>query len=610
MEPTSLLRDFAIITGAGATALLVFRAVKLPPVLGYLIAGILIGPFTLPRVAIVELDSIRSIADLGLVVLLFALGIEFGWDRIRRVGLRVVFIAAFEIAFMVWLGYQTGLAVGWTSTEAFFLGSAMAVSSSAVLSRLLRDSGQLGSRRGQVIIGILVIEDFAAVIFLSVLTGIATTGVSDAPHVGQLAGKLALFAIAALVLGGLIVPRALALIERLGSTELLLLAGLGMCFGVAVVADEFGLSAAAGAFLIGTVVGDSAHSHLLGRITAPVRDLFGAVFFVSIGMLVDFAGLGSLVGPVLVVGAVFIVGKVVINTVATFLIGEGPRTALQVGTGMPQMGEFSLAMVRVGSGPGGVLGAAVSPVITVTTVASTFLAPFAFRSAGPVADFLARRSPALLKTYFDAMTRALAAARAAIAVRGGPEGEVFRGVRRVLMNVALIAVLVAAGTVASRFSSALAGEFELAALTVALLIAGAVVFLCLPPSVIIVRTTSDLGERLAQQVMAMWPGAGPRGVDPAPVPQVARVIRLSIRVVLVLIAMLWALPLVLSLFSISVMVWPVVALIAAVAAFFTYRSARLIHGELEAAFRRTVMGDGPERSVAPGADGGPEGDTR
>jgi CPA2 family monovalent cation:H+ antiporter-2 len=597
VEPASLLRDFAIITGAAAAALFVFRLLRLPPVLGYLVAGVVISPYTLPEISVLEFESIRSMADLGLVVLLFALGIDFGWERIRRVGLRVVFIAAVEIAFMVWLGYQIGLALGWTSTEAFFLGSALSISSSAILAKLLRDSGQLSTRRGQLIIGILVIEDFAAVILLSVLTGVAATGgATGASDIGLLAGRLALFAVAALVLGTLFVPRIVTVIERLQSAEMLLLASLGMCFGLALLAERAGLSAAAGAFLIGTVVGDSVHSQLVGRMIAPVRDLFGAIFFVSIGMLVNFSELGGAVVPAIVVISVFVAGKFLINALATFLTGEGPRAAVEVGTGMPQLGEFSLAMGKIGADKG-IIAAPVNPVIVLTTVVTSFVAPFIFRSAKPLSDLADRRSPALLRQYFMGLTRALDVARAALAVQGPVAREIRQAARRVMVNVGIIALLVAVGTLLLRVSIELSGELHVARTTFGLLIGAVVMFLSVPSVVIIFRSTSDLGERVADEMIGLWP----EGADRLRRTAFAHVIRLSVRATLLVSAAIWGLPFVLNLFALGSFARPVAIAVVVLLVLFTFQSARRIHRQLEVTFRKTLLGEQvPEKRQGPG----------
>lgn len=588
MEPQSLLRDFAVITAVAAAALFAARLLRQPPILGYLIAGVIISPYTFSSFTLLEFESIRAMADLGLVVLLFALGIEFGWERIRRVGLRVVFIAAVEIAFMVWLGYQTGLLLGWSSTESFFLGSALSISSSAVLAKLLRDSGQLSSRRGQLIVGILVIEDFAAVILLSVLTGVAETGTSSAGDVGALAGKLALFAVGALVLGTLLVPRIVSVIERFQSAEMLLLASLAGCFGLALLGEKFGLSAAAGAFLLGTVVGDSSHSQVIGRMTAPVRDLFGAIFFVTVGMLVNFGDAGRVFVPVLVVVAVFMAGKLVINMLATFLTGEGPRTALEVGTGMPQLGEFSLAMVKVGADKG-VLGAAVNPVIAVTTVVTSFVVPFTFRASGHIAGFAERRAPALMKQYFMGLTKALDIARRALTTQGqGPFAqEIRRDARRVLVNLGVIALLLAIGTLALRFSTGLSGEVHLAKTTFGLISATVVMFLSVPPAMIIYKSSAELGDHLADQAIGLWP----EGPDARRKRAFAHVIRLSIRATIMVVSAIWALPFVLNLFSLGSFAVPVSIVAVVLLVVFTFQSARKIHDQLEVTFQKTILGE-------------------
>jgi CPA2 family monovalent cation:H+ antiporter-2 len=176
----ALVRDFAVIMTVAGAAILLFRKLKQPPILGYLIAGVVVGPFTLPllglQAPVTNADSIRLLADLGLVLLLFAVGLEFGWQRIRQMGLRVILIGAIEITFMVALGYEIGILLGWTATEAFFLGAALSISSSAIIVKMLRDTGQMFKPHGRLIIGILVVEDFAAVVLLSILSAVGTTG--------------------------------------------------------------------------------------------------------------------------------------------------------------------------------------------------------------------------------------------------------------------------------------------------------------------------------------------------------------------------------------------------------------------------------------------------
>ena len=235
VHEAGLVRDFAIIMVVAAAVLVVFRRLGLPPILGYLLAGVLIGPYTFARAPIGDLDPLRLLADLGLVLILFSLGLEFGWDRIRRLGIIIAFIGAFEVGVMISRGYGLGLLFGWNSTEAIFLGATMAISSSAILIKVLGDAGQLHGRRGRLIIGLLLVEDFAAVVLLAVLSGVATTGAGTIGDIGWLIGKLALFSVAALVFGAIIVPRILDLVADFHSREILLIASLGMMFGLALL---------------------------------------------------------------------------------------------------------------------------------------------------------------------------------------------------------------------------------------------------------------------------------------------------------------------------------------------------------------------------------------
>ena len=230
IEEFALIKDFAIIMAVAGGALLLFRRLGLPLILGYLFAGVIVGPFTLPNPPIEDVETVRLLADLGLILLLFAVGLELGWERIRQVGVRVVLIGAIEITFMIALGYEVGLLLGWSGKEAIFLGAALSISSSAILLKMLRDTGNLMGIRGSLIVGILVVEDFAAVILLSVLSGVATTATFEAGDVGWLIGKLAIFTAATLVFGAILVPRLVELSARYRSRETLLIVGLAALF--------------------------------------------------------------------------------------------------------------------------------------------------------------------------------------------------------------------------------------------------------------------------------------------------------------------------------------------------------------------------------------------
>ena len=582
---SGLLRDFAIIMAVAGAALVLFRQLKLPPVLGYLLAGVIIGPFTLPIPLVKNLDTIRLLADLGLILLLFGIGLEFGWQRIRAVGTRVILIATVEITIMFALGYEIAVLLGWTGTEAVFLAAALSISSSAILMTMLRESGQLLHLRGRLMIGILVVEDFAAVILLTVLAGVATTETTNPGDVGLLVAKLAIFGVAALVFGALFAPRLIHFVNRFRSDETLLITGLALCFGLALAAQQLGLSAAAGAFLIGAVLGDSHHSEQMDRIMSPVRDMFAALFFVSIGMLMDISLAAHFIVPTLIVSGVFIAGKVVAVTIGTLLAGYGGRPSLAVGMGMPQTGEFSLAMVKLGVDSGSI-GSFFYPVIVGATAITALAYPFIFRSANAAADFLQRRSPRLLQQYGESLVLSLAALRSAFRFRSPRARRIQHSGRLILLNLGIIIVLIAMGTGVLRFTPQLSELIHLAQDLLGLAIGGAVVALCVPPAWAIWRSLRTLTDGIADFVL---PGLI-READ-APIGGNLRVLlRDSILVLLLILPAIWSIPLISHLLSLGSLSAPIpiammVGLIAGLAG-----AAFQIHHVLERTFSRTLLG--------------------
>lgn len=584
-EDFGLVRDFAIIMAVAGGALVIFRQLGQSTILGYLIAGLIIGPFTLPDPLIREIETIRLLADLGLILLLFALGLEFGWERIRQIGLQVIIIGTLEITFMIALGFEIGLLLGWNGKEAFFLGSALAISSSAILVKMLRDSGRLTDTDGRLIVGILVVEDFAAVVLLSVLSGVATTNTADAGEIGFLIGKLAIFAASALVFGALFVPSLIKFVARFQSQETLLITALALCFGLAVVAHELGISAAAGAFLIGTVMGDSDHSEELLSTMSPVRDMFAALFFVSIGMLVDLSLFTSFIGPALAVSAVFIVGKIIADTTGTFLTGHGGRTALKVGMGMPQIGEFSLAMVKVGSDHGAV-GTFMYPVVTVTTAITSLVYPFLFRSANATASFLERKSPALLHQYVDNLSSWLFILRSSFNLKSDAAKQIRRNGLGVLLNLGIMIVFITAGTIILRFTQDLADLTHLPENIVGLIIGVSIVVLCIPPAIFVWNELRSIADQLTTLLFSrsfasrqLWRRENVRAI-----------FRDTILAVVVILVAIWAIPLMTQLLSIGEFSIPVAILLIAGVVFLTGRAAFKVHKVLEATFSRTFLG--------------------
>ena len=489
-ESIGLIRDFAITMAVAGIALVVFRAIHMPPVLGYLLAGVIVGPITLSGLdfgplagvqgPVQNLQTIRVLAELGLVLLLFGIGLEIGWHRIRQVGLKVVVIGLVEMATMFALGYELGDWLGWTQTERIFLGAALSISSSAILIKMLRDTGSLFQLRGQLIVGILLVEDFVAVILLTVLAGVASADATSLGDIGVLAVRLTIFAVAVLTIGALLAPRILNYIFRFESEEMVLIATLTMCFGMALAAHQLGLSAAAGAFLIGMILGDTEHSEQISRLMNPLRDMFAALFFVSLGMLMDIFTIGDYLVPALIISAVFIVGKVLADTLGTLLAGEDGRTALQVGTGMPQLGEFSLAMAKTGVDHGSV-SSYFSPALTVATAITALIYPFIFRSPVAVANFIARTSPGWLTQFSGVLFVWLTSSRRSSVLGARLAGEVTHSVQRIMLNIGIIVVFIGLGAIGLDFAQHASQWMGIGEGMVTLLLGGALIAGCIRP---------------------------------------------------------------------------------------------------------------------------------
>ena len=492
-----------------AVGLALARLVRQPPVLGYLLAGMVIGPFTLPTPLISNQDTIGLLAELGLILLLFGIGLELGWRRIRGIGIQVLVIGVVEISVLTLLGvWVATILPGIDSSLALYLGGAMAISSSAILLKGLRDGGNLNERWGQTIVGILLVEDFAAVILMTVLAGLATTGAASLTEAGILVLKLGIFCVVVLVIGTLLAPRLMRVLSRFQWDETLLLASLGMCFLMALCATFLELSSAAGAFMIGVVIGDTAASERVARLVSPVRDMFSALFFLSIGMLIDYRTLDDYIVPALVVVGVFMTGKIVANTVGSILAGRSPEDSLKVGMTMPQMGEFSLAIGRLS--PADVMGsAALGPVLSICTVITAALSPLTSRAAYPLSALANRRAPNLLRETMLSITLGVDIFWSALSLPARTGERSRNAGRAILINICIIGILSAAGTGVLYFAPETLGDFlPLSSGVAGLVVAGVVIGLSVPPAVRIWGSLNVLAQ-LATNTPGAWPvGSG------------------------------------------------------------------------------------------------------
>jgi CPA2 family monovalent cation:H+ antiporter-2 len=584
MEEITLIQDFAVIMVVAGMVTLLFRRLRQPPVLGYLIAGVLVGPYTLPFSPITDTHTISLLADLGLVLLLFSLGLEFSWQKIRQVGLSVLLIGGIEIITMISLGYGLGRMMGWSVIDSIFLGAAMHISSSAIIVKIFRDTGILNRTASKLVVGILVIEDFAAIAIIAVLSGIATNGVANFAEIGYLALKLVIFTITTLVIGALIIPRVIRFTGRFNSKEALLITGLGLCFAMALFSRYLGLSVAIGAFLMGSLIGDTEHSEDIADVTAPVRDMFAALFFVAIGMLINVREIKDFLVPGIIVASVFMLGKIISNTTVTFINGYDGKTALRTGVPMSQMGEFSLYITKIGI-ESGVVMSYLYPIVALATAITSFIAPYLIRSVDSIADFIDRNSPKLLNTYITRLSESLETLRTNMSSDSVASYITRHAVRSIVINLVIVMVLASIGSFAFPYMTDVAGFLGLRRDVVGLILALLLLMFCIPSFWTIWKSVRNLANEAAGLVLSKH-----LSLKAWRLQAVRIIMRDSIVMAITVLMGLWFIPFFSGLITIGSLAIVVPAFIGTFILYLILRSVFDIHEQMERAFSRTLIG--------------------
>ncbi|HEY8327823.1 MAG TPA: cation:proton antiporter [Rhodanobacter sp.] len=395
MHEIGFIRDLAVVMiVAGATTIL-FQRMRQPVLLGYILAGVLIGPHT-PGVLVGDPRAIDDISNLGVVLLMFTLGLEFSVRKLREVGIGVLAAAVAEVGLMLWIGYGIGGLFGWTGMDALFLGAIISLSSTMVATRTLAEGGQRHQPFAQLVVGLLVAEDMLAIVMLTLLTAVAIGGSVQAETAFALVGHLGLFVIVGMILGLLLLPRLVDYVAGFDRDETLLVSVLGICFGASLFAAWMGFSVALGAFLAGAVVAESRSVGRVLHLVEPLRDMFAALFFVAIGLKIDPAMLLQYALPALLIAAVVIVGKTLACGLGIFVVGHDARTALRSGLGMAQIGEFSFVIATLGLSLG-VISDFIYPIAVAVSVLCMAASPYLNRSADGLANGLRRVTPRSLR---------------------------------------------------------------------------------------------------------------------------------------------------------------------------------------------------------------------
>ncbi|EST17434.1 sodium/hydrogen exchanger family protein [Pseudomonas putida S610] len=395
MHAISFIQDLAVIMLVAGVVTIVFHRLKQPVVLGYIVAGFIIGPHTPPFGLIHDEDTIKTLAELGVIFLMFCLGLEFSLRKLFKVG-ATAFIAAFlEIVLMIWIGFEIGRWFGWNTMDSLFLGAILAISSTTIIVKALNDLKMKNERFAQLIFGVLIVEDILGIGIIALLSGIAVSGTVSSGEVFSTVGKLSLFMIVALVIGILLVPRVLAYVAKFESNEMLLITVLGLCFGFCLLVVKLEYSMVLGAFLIGAIMAESRQLLKIERLIEPVRDLFSAIFFVAIGLMIDPQVLVDYAWPIVVITLAVVLGKMLSCGMGAFIAGNDGRTSLRVGMGLSQIGEFSFIIAALGMTLQ-VTSDFLYPVAVAVSAITTLLTPYLIRAADPLSMKLGNIVPGRL----------------------------------------------------------------------------------------------------------------------------------------------------------------------------------------------------------------------
>ena len=366
-----LLGDLAFLLIACAAVGALAYILKQPLILGFLAAGILIGPFG-PFGLIKNIEMLNNFSDIAIVLLLFGVGLSFPLSKLRGVGKVGITIAVIEVLVMLGIGFAIGTLFGWNFYDSMFLAAALSISSTAVIIKVLEDRGSMEITSGLLLTGVLVIEDIIAIVMISTMHSGVVTGSFEFSVLIWTIAKIGIFFAATLTLGILLVPKLFNIIAKLERFEITITFALGLAFALSFLTYNLGFSAATGAFLAGVIIAGSKFSDDISTLITPIREVFVAIFFVTIGALMNLSAIGTFWIPVVVITAVTILGKIVGVYTGVRLFGTGKQYALAIGLSMASLGEFSFIVLKTGKDLG-VISDMLFPIVGMVVVLTTFI---------------------------------------------------------------------------------------------------------------------------------------------------------------------------------------------------------------------------------------------
>lgn len=399
----SLITDLALILLLGAVTTVFFKWIKQPVVLGYIVAGFLASPHFEYLPSVTTEENIEFWAQIGIVVLLFSLGLEFSFKKLLNAGGSAIVTALIIVMGMMLAGFCIGNLLGWTDINALFLGGMLSMSSTTIIIKAFTDLGITHKKFASQVFAVLIIEDLFAVLMMVILSSIAINNSVEGGELLLSVSKLVFFLIVWFAVGVYVLPSALNRVRRFLNSETLLVVSMGLCLGMAVFSVYCGFSLALGAFVMGSILAGTSFAEKIEHVTMSVKDLFGSVFFISVGMMVNPTILMEYSGPILILSAVVVVGMILFGTFGMLVSGQTLKVAIQSGFALTQIGEFAFIIATLGLQLK-VLDPTLYPIVVAVSVLTTFTTPYFIRMADPVYGFIERHLPSRLQFLINRYT--------------------------------------------------------------------------------------------------------------------------------------------------------------------------------------------------------------
>lgn len=387
-----LVKDLALILMVAGIVTIIFKKLKQPLVLGYIVAGFLVSPHMPYTMSVIDETDIKTWADIGVIFTLFSLGLDFSFKKIVKMGASPIIATVVIVFFMMMLGISIGHGFGWSKMDCIFLGGMLAMSSTTIIYKAFDDMGLRQQKFAGMVMSVLILEDILAIVMMVMLSAIAGGNNPDGEQMIGSVIKIAFFLVLWFIVGIFVIPLFLRSVRKLINNETLLIVALGLCCGMAVLSTKVGFSSAFGAFVMGSILAETIEAEKIIKLVEPVKNLFGAIFFVSVGMLVDPKILIEYAIPILALVGSILIGQAIFGTFGFMLGGESLKSAMRCGFSMAQIGEFSFIIASLGLSLG-VISNYLYPVVVAVSVITTFLTPYMIRLATPTYQVMEKHLP-------------------------------------------------------------------------------------------------------------------------------------------------------------------------------------------------------------------------